>query len=92
MDSAFTTETKMFPITVVQNIPKWEKNFVKYRSRGICTDLYPVAIYVFFGVREDWGLGWGARGVSCYFSFFPSHKTPRAPQPNPQSSLTPKNT
>ena len=25
-----------------------------------------------------------------YFSFFLSHKTPRAPQPNPQSSLTPK--
>ena len=39
----------------------------------------------FFGVREDWGLGWGAREVSL-----PSHKTPRAPQPNPQSSLTPK--
>ena len=36
-------------------------------------------------MREDWGLGWGARGV-----FFPSHETPRAPQPNPQSSLTPK--
>ena len=31
--------------------------------------------------------------VRCrYFSFFPSHETPRAPQPNPQSSLTPKNT
>ena len=25
------------------------------------------------------------------FSFFPSHETPRAPQPNPQSSLIPKN-
>ena len=25
-----------------------------------------------------------------YFSFFPSHGTPRAPQPNPQSSLIPK--
>ena len=34
---------------------------------------------------EDWGLGWGARGV-----FFPSQETSRAPQPNPQSSLTPK--
>ena len=31
------------------------------------------------GLREDWGLGWGARGIR-----------PRVPQPNPQSSLTPK--
>ena len=30
----------------------------------------------------------GKRGV--YFHFVPSHETPRAPQPNPQSSLTPK--
>ena len=50
-------------------------------------------------MREDWGLGWGARGVSWegkreklrrYFSLFPSHETPRGPQPNPQSSLIPK--
>ena len=38
----------------------------------------------FLGVREDWGLGLGARGVS-----FPN-KTPRVSQPNPQSTLTPK--
>ena len=25
-----------------------------------------------------------------YFSFVPSHEIPRAPEPNPQSSLTPK--
>ena len=37
---------------------------------------------MFFGVTEDWGLG----------SFFLFHETPRAPQLNPQSSLTPKNT
>ena len=24
---------------------------------GFYSDLYPVAIYVFWGVREDWGLG-----------------------------------
>ena len=29
--------------------------------------------------------------LSRYFSFFPSHETPRAPQRNPQSSLIPKN-
>ena len=23
----------------------------------------PVAFYVFWGEREDWGLGWGVRGV-----------------------------
>lgn len=28
---------------------------------------------------------------SRYFSSFPSHETPHAPQPNPQSFLTPKN-
>ena len=35
-------------------------------------------------------LGW--EKIARYFSFFPSHETPRAPQLNPQSSLTPKNT
>ena len=30
----------------------------------ITSDSYPVAIEVFFGLREDWGLGGGARGVS----------------------------
>ena len=30
------------------------------------------------------------KSASRYFSFFPSHDTPRAPQPNPQSSLIPK--
>ena len=34
----------------------------------------PVAVYVFWREREDWGLGWGARGVSV----FPSHETPPA--------------
>ena len=33
-----------------------------------------------------------AQGLMGYFSFFPSHETLRAPQPNSQSSLTPKNT
>ena len=32
------------------------------------------------------------KSASPYFSFIPSHETPHAPQPNPQSSLTPKNT
>ena len=32
------------------------------------------------------------QGLMGYFSFFPSHETLRAPQPNPQSSLNPKNT
>ena len=32
------------------------------------------------------------QGFMGYFSFFPSHETLRAPQPNPQSSLNPKNT
>ena len=45
----------------------------------------PVAVYVFWREREDWGLGWGARGVSW------EGKTslplrPRPPQPNSQSS------
>ena len=30
------------------------------------------------------------KSASRYFSFIPSHETPRTPQPNPQSSLTPK--
>ena len=34
----------------------------------------------------------GTKSATRYFSFFPSHETPRAPQPsNPQSSLIPKN-
>ena len=37
-----------------------------------------------FGVRDDWGLGWGARGVMGRTD------TTRAPQPNPQSSLSPQ--
>ena len=50
------------------------------------------SLYVFvFGMREDWGLGWGARGLmgsyegekiatkeNSYFSFVPAHETPRA--------------
>ena len=44
----------------------------------------PVAIYVFWGEREDWGLGWGVRGVSWEGKkeiFFPSSlpMRPRAP-------------
>ena len=40
-------------------------------------DSYPVAIYVFWGERR---VGIRLRRAS-YFSFVPSHETPRAPQP-----------
>ena len=41
---------------------------------------------------DEWRLGIRLRRArGLYFSFFPSHDTPRAPQPNPQSSLIPKN-
>ena len=55
----------------------------------------PVALYVFWREREDWGLGWGARGVSWegkkeknFLYLFPWD--PARAQPNPQSSLIPK--
>ena len=47
-----------------------------YRPR-----LVPSRFLCVLGLREDWGLGWGACGRR-YFSFFPSHETPRAPNPN----------
>ena len=50
--------------------------------------LVPSRYLSILGKKEDCGLGWGARGV--YFPFVPSHETPCASQPNPQSSLTPK--
>ena len=58
---------------------------------------YPVVIYVFFRVREDWGLRLRrARGIirryegkraSLFFSLYLPMR-PHAPQPNPKSSLT----
>ena len=56
-----------------------------YNNTGIHIEIVSRYLRVFLGVREDWGLGWGAREVS-----WEGKKTPRAPQPNPQSSLTPR--
>ena len=56
---------------------------------------YPVAIQVFFWDERRLGIRLrSARGLmgreERKISFFPSHETPPAPQPNPQSSLIPK--
>ena len=43
--------------------------------------------------REEGKIATGRfRSLETCRSFFPSHETPRAPQPNSQSSLIPKNT
>ena len=60
----------------------FSQNIIQYRNTyRNCKSLFKS----FLGVREDWGLGWGAREVS-----WKGKKTPRTPQPNPQSSITPR--
>ena len=60
----------------------FKQNIIQYRNTyRNCKSLFKS----FFGVKEDWGLAWGAREVS-----WEGKKTPRAPQPNPQSSITPR--
>ena len=51
-----------------------------------------VAAFTFLNRVEHFATNWKRDSQEQYFSFFPSHETPRAPQPNPQSSLIPKNT
>ena len=52
--------------------------------------LVPSRYLCVLGVREDWGLDWGARGVSWEGTLFLFLLLSFLPQPNPQSSLTPE--
>ena len=62
--------------------------FIQSRSR-----LVPNRYLGVLGVERRLGIRLRrVQGLMGYFFFFPSHETLRAPQPNPQSSLNPKNT
>ena len=61
----------------------------KLEIKTCLTRTYPVVIYVFFGVRGDWGLrSRRARGIIRRYEGKNRPMRPRTPQPNPKSSLT----
>ena len=68
-----------------------EKFWLSRDRPSVRPSLVPSRYVFVFGMREDWGLGWGARGLmgsyegekiatkeNSYFSFVPAHETPRA--------------
>ena len=79
-------EVKYFIKSVIYQMLKLQSFFRRDQTRT--QSLFKC----FFGMREDWGLGNEERAGSHGKGRIPSHETSRAPQPNPQSSLIPKNT
>ena len=73
--AAKSEKKRMFSQAKVQASSIWKKK-MDTKSGRLVPSRY---LCVLGAVREDWGLGWGARGERA------------GSQPNPQSSLIPKN-
>ena len=81
-------QAMMTSLLFIQNVSNAQYALIwRLKKWTVVSDSYPVAIYVFLGWKKT---GVRLRGARCGMGRDDTHDTLRAPQPNPESSLTPK--